>query len=71
MKPYKSQPVLYRAIAGDEYAAIVTDFREDNGLCWLATFPTFGGVTNISRIKYFESRADAVGHKGAACYPAI
>lgn len=70
LEPYISQTVLYRAIGGDEYAAIITDV--DGRSCCLTTFmPMVLGNTVVSRIKYFERRADAEGHKGAACYPAI
>ena len=72
LEPYKSQPVLDRAIAGDEYAAIITDVREDG--CDVSTFPPWGRstiTTAFTRIKYFESRADAKDFKGAACYPAV
>ncbi len=70
LEPYKSQPVLYRAIGGDEYAALITDIREDRE-CAVVIFSPSGGATNVSRIKYFERRADAAEHKGPACYPAI
>ena len=73
LEPYKSQPLLYRAIGGDEYAAIITDLRPhvDGVLCSVATFMPMGGVTNISRVKYFGRKGDAADHRGAACYPAI
>jgi hypothetical protein len=66
--PYKSQPVLYRAIAGDEYAAIITDVRD--GVCSLTTFPPGLASTQISRCRYFDRKADAP-ETGAACYPAV
>jgi hypothetical protein len=69
LEPYKSQPVLYRAIGGDEYAAIITDVRADG--CTLTTFPPMSVILAVSRIRYFHRRADAAEHKGAACYPAI
>jgi hypothetical protein len=70
LDPYKSQPVLYRAIGGSEYAAIITDVREGRE-CALATFMPMGGVTNVNRIKYFRHKVDAADHKGPACYPSI
>jgi hypothetical protein len=70
LEPHKSQPVLYRAIGGDEYAAIITDVRDGREMS-LATFMPMGGVTNVNRIKYFHRKADAADHKGPACYPAI
>jgi predicted lipase len=70
LEPYKSQPVLYRAIAGDEYAAIITDIRESR-ICSLTTFPPAFALSQVSGIKYFERKADAADHRGGACYPAI
>lgn len=67
--PYKSQPVLYRAIAGDEYAAIITDVREGRE-CALTTFRPGGAVSGVGRVQYYDRKADAPA-KGPACYPAI
>jgi hypothetical protein len=69
LEPYKSQPVIFRAFAGDEYAAIITDVRE-NRLCSLTTFPPGFASTQVSRIQYFDRKADAPD-RGQACYPAI
>jgi len=70
--PHKSQPVLYRAYGGDEYAALITDVRENNE-CALVTFLPGGGTTTLTRVKYFSGKQDCVSanHNGPACYPAI
>lgn len=72
LEPHKAQIVIYRAIAGDEYAAIITNV-EPGGLVCLATFmPSISLPTTITRAKYFDRAASVPeGHKGPACYPPI
>lgn len=65
-EPYKSQHVLYRAIGGTEYAAIVTDVRPDG--VDLTTMPPGGQGLYLTRVRYVQTYAPRDGD--AVCYPA-
>lgn len=55
-RPYVSMPVVFVAIGGIEYAAIVTDARQEG--VSLTTFPPGGAPTYVSRIPFKASASD-------------
>lgn len=64
-RPYKSQTVIYRAIGGAEYAAIVTDVR-GRDVC-LTTMPPSAEGMHLTWIPYWE---DPMGTPAESiCYP--
>lgn len=55
--PYVSMPVVYRAIGGSEYAALITDVRPEG--VSLATFlPGSVSATAVTRIPFKTSPTD-------------
>jgi hypothetical protein len=67
LEPYKSQPVVFRAIGGATYAAIITDVRDGREV-HLTTFMPNSPPTYVSYIRYYDREAEAP-EKGQACYP--
>ncbi len=63
--PYKSQPVIYRAHGGIEYAAIITEVRPDG--VSLTTLPPGGGSLDLTRIRYVDPWLSVDGD--CVCYP--
>ena len=64
-RPYKSQPVIYRAIGGAEYAAIITDVRGKD-VC-LTTMPPSAEGLHLTWIPYWD---DPMGMSAESiCYP--
>lgn len=66
--PYVSMPVVYRAVGGSEYAAIVTDVRPE-GVSLVTFMPGSASATAVTRIP-FKSSKDDLRPQGEApfCY---
>lgn len=54
IEPYKSMPVIYAAIGGSDYAAMITDVRPEG--VSLVTFPPGGAFTHVTRVPFESSR---------------
>ena len=63
--PFKSQTVLYRAIGGSEYAAIITDVRGKD-VC-LTTMPPSAAGLHLTWIPYWNEVPPE--SQMSVCYP--
>ena len=66
-QPYKSMPVVYRAIGGSEYAAIVTDVRPEG--VTLTTFLPGGALQSLTRVPFKWSGTELkCSAEGPCCF---